>query len=128
MNRAVLVVLAVLGMSNIASGANDPSIKGDLREEIQHAMSRHVADTAIGDKYVHYDPVEGQLLRLELQKLHSGIVKKGDYYVSCADFTAEDGTYYDLDFLVAGKPGNLDVYQAVVHKVEDDKREYHLED
>ncbi|MCF6323292.1 MAG: hypothetical protein L3J89_03045 [Gammaproteobacteria bacterium] len=31
-----------------------------------------------------YDAIERKLLQLKLPALHSGIVKKGNFYVSCA--------------------------------------------
>ena len=61
--------------------------------------------------------------------MHAGIVRKGNFYVSCADFTAADGTYYDLDMLVADHPTDgMRVLQAIVHKKGDDKRQYHVHD
>jgi|TARA_B110000495_G_scaffold192771_1_gene197293 hypothetical protein len=59
--------------------------------------------------------------------LHKGVVKKGPFYVSCADFVDAKGRAYDLDFLVAGKGETLRVLQALVHSVDGEKRPYHLE-
>ncbi len=74
-----------------------------------------------------YDPVEGRLLELRFEELHDGIVKKGDFYVSCADFADQDGRKIDVDFLVLPDGDELIATQAIVHSVDGKKREYHLE-
>lgn len=121
-------VLAGLVFGGPALAADDPSIKGDLRTNIKAAMMEHVQQTRIKGDYVIYDAVAGDLKRLALKELHEGIVKKGDFYVSCADFEDADGNLYDIDFLVAPSDNELRVMQALVHKVNDDKRKYHVED
>ena len=118
----------LLSISAAAFAADDPSIKGDLRADIKKAMLEHVGANTLDGDYIIYDAVEGNLLRLKFDALHDGIVKKGDFYVACGDFNAHDGTYYDLDMLVAEKAdGRMLVLQSVVHKREDEKREYHVE-
>ena len=123
------VALAALLMATGALAADDPSIKGQHRVDIKEAMMSHVAFNTVDGKYVIYDALEDDLLRLRFDGLHEGVVKKGDFYVACGDFmnTAND-TYYDLDFLVSVVEGDYRVLQAVVHKKGDDEREYHVED
>ena len=121
-----LILIAVLTATS-AWAADDPSIKGELRQEIKVAMDQHIKATTVEGRYVIYDAIEGELLRLKFAELHEGVVKKGDFFVSCADFTVGDHKY-DLDFLVGRKGEKLRVFQALVHKVDGDKRPYHLED
>ena len=122
-----LVLMAAL-MTVPAWAADDPSIKGELRKEIKEAMDRHVEATTVKGHYVIYDAVAGELKKLKFAELHAGVVKKGDFFVSCADFTDGEGRTYDLDFLVGKKGEKLRVFQALVHKIDGDKRPYHLED
>ncbi len=110
-----------------AFAADDPSIKGKVREDIQAAMSEHIKQNSVDGKYILYDAVADNLLKLNLDGLHEGIVKKSDYYVSCADFSDRNGQYYDLDFLVVEEDGKFRALQGVVHKVGKNKRKYHLE-
>lgn len=121
------VTIFVFGASNSLLAADDPSIQGETRSNTQKAMSEHIKENTYDDKYIIYDAVTGDLLRLDFKQLHEGIVKKGDFYVSCADFTDGQGRKYDLDFLVVNNGGNFDVYEAIVHKVDGDKRKYHVE-
>ena len=106
---------------------DDPSIKGQLRTDIQAAMNEFVDAQTVDGVVRLYDPVEGKLLRLEFDNLHSGIVRKGDFYVSCADFKDQDGRKIDVDFLVLPDGSTLRVTQAIVHSVDGKKRKYHLE-
>ncbi len=66
-------------------------------------------------------------LRLEFDSLHEGIVRKGDFYVSCADFVDQSGRKIDVDFLVLPDGDQLKATQGIVHSIDGDKRKYHLE-
>ena len=129
MRRILFVTFAiVLGVSSLSFGGDDPSITGQTRAGIQSAMKHHIQENLMDGKYVVYDAVQGKLKRLELKKLHEGIVKKAGYYVSCADFVDEQNSLYDLDLLVVQKGGNFRVLETVVHSINGQKRKYHLEE
>ncbi len=90
-------------------------------------MNTYVESQMDDDVVRLYDPVEGRLLRLKFERLHSGIVHKGDFYVSCADFVDQDDRKIDVDFLVLPDGDRLLATQAIVHSVDGAKRKYHLE-
>lgn len=121
------ILLLITGLTLPAAAADDPSIKGDLRKNIHSAMNSHIESNTFDGDYIIYDAVEGKLLELEFKDLHSGIVKKGDFYVSCADFKDDEGTLYDIDFLVVEKQGQLMVIEALVHSAGGNKRQYQVE-
>ena len=126
----ILSLAAIFCMSvaaTIVFAADDPSIKGDLRKNIKTSMMSYIESNTINDTYYVYDAIGGKLLELKLDKLHDGIVKKGDFYVSCADFVDQNGSKVDIDFLVMEDSQNLKTLQAVVHSVDGKKRKYHLE-
>ena len=81
----------------------------------------------INDTYYICDAVGGKLMELKFAKLHEGVVKKGDFCISCTDFVDKNGTKVDLDFLVIKDGDNLKTIQAVVHSLDGKKRKYHLE-
>jgi hypothetical protein len=116
-----------IAATTVAIAADDPSIKGALRENIKASMMSFIESNMISDTYYIYDALGGKLLELKFAKLHEGVVKKGDFYVSCADFVGENGTKVDLDFLVIKDGDNLKTIQAVVHSLDGKKRKYHLE-
>ncbi len=126
--KSITVTLVLLAFTLTAFAANDPSIKGEKRRAIQAAMQEHIGQNTVNGHYILYDTITDDVLKLKLAKLHDGIVKKADYYVSCADFHDRDGTYFDLDFMVIEKDGKFRALQGIVHKVGDVKRKYHLED
>lgn len=121
------LLLAALTFSSGALSANDPSIIGDLRANIHHSMNTFINTQTIDEHMFVYDAVEGNLLRLQLTELHSGIVKKGDFYVSCADFIDQHGNKIDIDFMVRKSKSGLITTQALVHSINGKKRKYHLE-
>ena len=123
----ISALCALLTFSYCASAADDPSIKDPARSEIQASMKKHVDDLTVDGTYHIYDPTAGRLHRLKLDKVHEGIVKKSDFYVSCADFTDASGKKFDLDFLVLRDGENFKIADAVVHAVDGEKRPYHLE-
>lgn len=113
--RLLLGVLVLLGMETIVQAANDASIPQDVRSEAQTAMRRAIDVNTVESDYIVYDAVEGKLRRLTFQKLHDGMVKKGDFYVSCADFTDTQGNAYDLDFLVAESAVGTTCLGVIIH-------------
>ena len=123
----IAAICMLLSMSTIAVAGDDPSIKGELRENIQAAMQSFIDQNSVGGVYYIYDPVDGKMLSLAFKELHKGIVNKGNFYVSCADFTDTGNKIVDLDFLVIPDGDQLLVTQAIVHSVDGQKRKYHLE-
>ena len=123
----LLIALAVgtaMLATAAAQAADDPSITGLMRSDIHAAMNTHINDSLLDGKYVVFDGKEGKVVRLSYDVMHKGIVRKGEFFVSCADFRDAAGTPYDLDFLVAETDDGYRVMQTVVHKVGDDKRKY----
>lgn len=129
--RLTLVAFALMvGLTFAAApglAGDDPSIQGKLRQDIQSSMQHFIAHQTVDGTFVHYDPVDGKLLHLSRPNLHAGIVKKGDFYVSCADFVDQDGRKIDVDFLVVDAAGALRTTQALVHKIDGAKRPYDVE-
>ncbi len=120
-------LLLSLAMSSPAMADDDSSIKGELRQNIQASMKNFIRSETIDGGFYLYDPVEGRLLRLKFDKLHEGILRKADFYVSCVDFVDQNGRKVDVDMLVRNSAGKLITTQAIVHAVNDSKRQYHLE-
>jgi len=126
--RMTLLATVLLLAAPLAMAGDDASIKSFQRVAIQTAMGEHVKTNTLDSSYIIYDNQKGELKKLTLDKLHEGIVRKGDFFVSCADFRDSSGKLYDLDFLVAQQGDDYRVIQALVHSVDGKKRPYHLED
>ena len=126
--RSALLALLLLSLvAPLSFAGDDPSIQGELRQGIHKSMKNFIDQQTIDGVFRHYDPVDGKLLHLTKPNLHSGIVKKGDFYVSCADFVDQMGRKLDVDFLLVDAGGDLRTVQALVHKVEGHKRPYDVE-
>ncbi|HHJ80678.1 MAG TPA: hypothetical protein ENJ65_03500 [Candidatus Tenderia electrophaga] len=122
-----IAAAAALSLAFTVQAADDPSIKGELRKTIHDSMNSFIQQQNIDGRIYVYDAVAGKLLKLKLDELHSGIVKKGDFYVSCADFRDDNGGKVDIDFLVRPSGEQLVTTQALVHSIDGKKRKYHLE-
>src|SRR6266704_219009 len=62
---------------------------------------------------------EGKDLALDLVKVHDDRLSslgEGKYF-ACVDMKATDGTTYDIDFFMSGKPGDMKVTETSVHKI-----------
>ena len=123
----VLTLVSPLPLSTGAFAGDDPSIKGNSRTNIVSSMNQFIKKQTINGQMYLYDAVAGGLLNLEFIELHKGIVKKAGFYVSCADFKDQHGRAIDVDFLVRPSGGKLITTQAIVHSIDGDKRDYHLE-
>ena len=124
---AILFGTVLLLLPLLASAGDDASIKGELRSNIKQSMAGFINNKTVDNHFYLYDAVSGKLLKLQFEKLHKGIVKKGDFYVSCADFVDQDKRKIDVDFLVRPSGDKLITTQGVVHAIDGNKRQYHLE-
>jgi hypothetical protein len=129
---ASIILLLVIGFQ-LSTGAtaqagDDPSIKGELRENIKSSMAGFIDRNTINGVYDYFDPLTGKLISLKLDYLHEGIVRNGPFFVSCADMIDQNsGKVVDMDFFVKEDGGELITTQAIVHKADGKKRKYHLE-
>ena len=81
-NKMKLFLVTALGLSILLStpvvlAADDPSIKGDLRQALMDSMMTYIENRMVNDTFYIYDGSQGKLLKLKYEKLHEGIVKKG---------------------------------------------------
>ena len=126
--RKTIISISLLTLSiSSAWAGNDKSIKGDLRSNIQYSMNQFINNNSVNGNLFLYDNVKGKMLKMKLDNLHSGIVKKGNFYVSCADFVDQNNRKIDIDFMVIKNGNSLITTQALVHSVDGNKRKYHLE-
>jgi hypothetical protein len=70
------------------------------------------------DKKFHTE-YKSKDLALDLVKVHDdGVSSLGNgKYFACVDMKAPDGTAYDIDFFMTGKPGAMNVTETSVHKI-----------
>jgi hypothetical protein len=88
--------------------------------EISAGIKKHINTEAkkSSDKKFHTN-FEGKDLALDLIKVHNDRLSslgEGKYF-ACVDMKATDGTTYDIDFFMSGKPGDMKVTETSVHKV-----------
>ena len=88
--------------------------------EISAGIKKHIQSGAkeSSDKKFHVN-YESKDLALDLIKVHDDRLSslgEGKYF-ACVDMKAADGTTYDIDFFMSGKPGDMNVTETSVHKI-----------
>lgn len=126
MRKLLLSMLAGLFLAGTAFAFGGGVAEKD-RIQIQEAMRHHVEANLVDGKYPLYDALNGGFKHLRFKLLHPDVVEMQGFYVSCLDFVAEDGTAYDIDFMVAKGDHGFRVVQDIVHAVDGRKRAYHRE-
>jgi hypothetical protein len=94
--------------SKVTKSEISTGIKKDIRSESGKSS----------DKKFHVN-YEGKDLALDLIRVHDDRLSslgEGKYF-ACVDMKATDGTTYDIDFFMSGKPGDMKVTETSVHKV-----------
>ena len=90
------------------------------KADISAGIKRHIASDRkkSSDKKFHVN-YRGKDLALDLIAVHDDRLSSlgGGKYFACVDMKATDGTMYDIDFFMAGQPGNMGVTETSVHKV-----------
>ncbi len=89
-------------------------------EEVARFLERYVAQQSRDGWFVVHDEKADRDLKLKLDRVHRERLARTDVdtYFVCADFRAEDGKLYDLDFWVKDAGGELSVTETMVHKEE----------
>jgi hypothetical protein len=89
--------------------------------DISAGIKKHIESETktSGDGKFHVQH-EGEDLALELIKVHDERLSSlgGGKYFACVDMKAADGITYDIDFFLSGKPGEMNVTDTSVHKVQ----------
>ncbi len=128
--KTILATLCV-GILTYASvaWAEHPGITTIFRDSIQRAMAEHIEQVIEKNgngKYPIFDPDTRTVVQLTFKEFHDSVEIRGrenPYFVSCSDFVAEDGTLYDIDFVVSGKYG---VVTSIVHAKDGRHKSYEV--
>ena len=103
-----------------SSQGNAPSAQGVGTGDISAGIKRHIASERknSADKKFHLN-YRGKTLALDLVRVHDDRLSAlGDgRYFACVDMKAADGTIYDIDFFMTGRPGSMGVTETSVHKI-----------
>ena len=128
MRRIIITILALMLMMSFSAYAatDNPTVDAKTREAVHQVTMDYIEANTVGGIYRIYDVATNEVVHIKFKKLHSGIRTTDDFHTSCADFVTEDGTHYDIDFLVIQKEnGEFTVTQPFVHGVAKQRRPFH---
>jgi hypothetical protein len=89
----------------------------DISVGIKQNIESETKKASDGKFHVNH---EGNDLALDLVRVHDDRLSDlgGGKYFACVDMKATDGKTYDIDFFLAGQPGDMKVTETTFHKVE----------
>tara|TARA_B100000315_G_C14480641_1_gene542720 strand:- start:750 stop:1163 length:414 start_codon:yes stop_codon:yes gene_type:complete len=129
LNIAIVSTIVIFG-STVQAGLLD-LVSKEEKAKVQDAMKTYVAQHAADNgklAVIH----NRKIVQLTIRKsdkypdgFHSGVKQNGNFYTSCADFSA-GGSNYDVDFLVRKVNNNYVVVQPIVHKINGIKNPYDI--
>ena len=120
------LMLLALALPAIVWSGDDPSIPKEDKAKIQAAMDTHIQGLSDKKGLPVFDHKAQAVVHLKFKELHSGVAKKGDYFVSCADFIDSAGTLYDIDLLARPSGDQYMIVESFVHKKGGEKFPYEV--
>lgn len=90
-------------------------VTADIEKGIKANIDKKVAE---GDGYFHMT-ADGKELRLKLVRVHTEYLSNlgpGRHF-ACVDLADVSGDVYDVDFFLNGEPGNMNVTETTLHKL-----------
>jgi hypothetical protein len=113
-------VLASFAQEHPEHPTNAGKQKAVTTAEISAGIKNHIKNQVnkSSDRKFHVQ-YKGKDLALDLIKVHEDRLSSlgGGKYFACVDMKAADGTTYDIDFFLAGKPSDTKVTETSVHKI-----------
>ena len=117
------------GMAADTAALTSPAVEPiphTVTADIQAGIEAHIAkETEQGGGYfpLTYD---GKDMKLKLVRVHTEYLANlgpGRHF-ACVDLASQDGNVYDVDFFLEGEPGDMQVTETTVHKL--NGRPYYL--
>ncbi len=87
--------------------------------DIQAGIERHIEEqTRLGGGYFTIE-FEGRALRMKLVRVHTEYLANlgPRRHFACVDLASTDGEVFDVDFFLAGDPGDMTVTETTIHKL-----------
>ncbi len=99
-----------------------PIVTGDIKAGIE----KHIAERVAQGGGFFQVTFEGRELKLKLVRVHMEYLATlaPERHFACVDMASDDGQFYDVDFFLAGKAGEMTVTETTVHKL--NGRPYYL--
>ncbi|RKY05923.1 MAG: transglutaminase domain-containing protein [Planctomycetota bacterium] len=115
----VCIVLAGCNKSPDAEQGSSGVAPDVVTADIQAGIEKHIEERSrLGGGYFKV-PFDERELRLKLVRVHvEYLANLGPRrHFACVDLASTDGDVYDVDFFLAGDPGEMVVTETTVHKV-----------
>ena len=115
----VCILLAGCGTSRDGDRNASGSAPNVVTADIQKGIEKHIDEQSrLGEGYFRIG-FGGKELRLKLVRVHTEYLSNlgPRRHFACVDLASRDGDVYDVDFFLAGDPGDMVVTETTVHKI-----------
>ena len=95
------------------------SVPNVVTKDIQDGIEKYIeTKTRLGQGYFRL-PFGQDQLRLKLVRVHTEYLANlgPRRHFACVDLASTDGDVYDVDFFLAGDPGDMTVTETTIHKI-----------
>lgn len=126
LSKGILMALTVPATLNPESDAaqNPPQFAPEpvpnvVTADIQAGIEKYIDEqTRLGGGYFSL-PYRDKTLRLKLVRVHTEYLANlgPRRHFACVDLASTEGDVFDVDFFMAGDPGNMTVTETTIHKI-----------
>jgi hypothetical protein len=106
-------------MSREEEQGSSESVPNLVTKDIQDGIEKNIEEqTRLGEGYFKL-PFDDEELQLKLVRVHTEYLANlgPQRHFACVDLASSDGDVYDVDFFLAGDPGEMKVTETTVHKI-----------
>ncbi len=122
-NPGEMLAALALAAASIATPRNAPAapqpVPHVVTADIQAGIERHIEEqTRLGGGYFTVE-FEGRELRMKLVRVHTEYLANlgPRRHFACVDLASTEGDVFDVDFFLAGDPGDMTVTETTIHKL-----------
>jgi transglutaminase-like putative cysteine protease len=95
------------------------TIPNVVTTDIKAGIEKHIEELSAANGGFFPIIFEGNEMKLKLVRVHMEYLANlgPRRHFACVDLASEEGNVYDVDFFLAGDPGNMSVTETTVHKL-----------
>lgn len=117
------ILIAMLAIENAQEAAQRPVVEPIphvVTADIQTGIEKYIKEqTRLGGGFFTIPFGDDDELHLKLVRVHTEYLANlgPRRHFACVDLAGTDGNVYDVDFFLAGDPGNMTITETTVHKI-----------
>ena len=127
--KNITITLLSFALAGVALASQDTAdtekctaldtIPNVVTNDIKTGIEKHIEDLSNANGGFFPITFDGKEMKLKLVRVHMEYLANlgPRRHFACVDLASEEGNVYDVDFFLAGDPGNMTVTETTVHKL-----------